>query len=199
MNKYSIALLILILSTLLNACNEKTSRIVVGWSSMGDLVMRNDSVEVGSIRKGLKNGDIVIANYRYDILKKRRVNSVYRIIASPGDIVKIDSIATYVNGNIVLQRYSIHTNLYVDLDSSLSKLASKINKIEFKMPKENESLPDSFPLPLVGTFTLKNHIINTKYYFLLNDDYSDIHDSRYFGLMPVDSIVGVVKKIYHKR
>lgn len=41
-----------------------------------------------------------------------------------------------------------------------------------------------------------NRIVNKDYFFLINDDINNLNDSRSFGLVPIDILLGKVKKTY---
>lgn len=46
---------------------------------------------------------------------------------------------------------------------------------------------------------IRDHIFKHNYYFMAGDNVIDSHDSRYWGLVPEEYIVGIVKYIYHGR
>lgn len=197
MNKYSKIIALFAAASLLNACNEKTTRVIVDRSAVEDVVMRNDSVDIRSVNRRIKNGDVVITTFWYDMLKKRKSNAAYRVIAGPNDNVRIDSDAVYVNGKLLLRPNENPRGVLISMDSSINPKGT----IAFRIPSKGERVNDSFRLRLMGTNNIKAtyDVIKTKYYFLFNDDFTAIDDSRSFGLVPIDSIIGVVKKVYHKK
>ncbi len=66
-----------------------------------------------------------------------------------------------------------------------------------KVPEMGDKRGAERFLPLIGYVTTPDNLIRDDYYFLINDDFFTIPDSRSLGLFPKDSIVGVVKNIYN--
>ena len=101
---------------------------------------------------------------------------------------------------------SIHESIiprYVD-GKQLDTISYFLNHYQsfmdpIRIPRIGESLDVNFFLPVIGlNKNLENkNYIKYNYYFLMGNNDNATQDSREFGLVPEDSIMGVVKHIHH--
>ena len=178
----TILLLVFGTATLLQA-------FVVPTSSMEDTVLIGDHMIVDKLAFSphsafaghllpyteVKRGDIIV--FKYPVNPKE--NYVKRVIGVPGDRIHLSNRELYLNGRKMSEPYVVH-----------------------KMPYPNE-YRDNFPLAppdgLVmerGMEMLQTNVQNGDlvvppgYYYAMGDNRDNSLDSRYWGLVPRENIVG---------
>jgi len=129
---------------------------------------------------GVKRGDIIVFRWPLDITQ----NYVKRVIALPGDRLRIVNKQVYLNGQPLAEPYKQH-------------LSSSIDPYR-----------DNFPgLPNPGVHEraremLEKHVVNGELvvppdnYFAMGDNRDDSLDCRYWGFVPRENIVGKPVIIY---
>jgi signal peptidase I len=128
----------------------------------------------------VERGDIVVFRYPVDI----RQTFVKRCIGVPGDRIRIENKQVYRNGEKLNEPYVYHKTDYID------------------------SYRDNFPgmpnvaLPRSGQEMLEEHVMNgdmivpPNSYFVLGDNRDSSLDSRYWGFVPRENIIGKPLIIY---
>jgi len=187
--EWTVTLLLLLFATATVA-----QPFVVPTGSMEDTVLIGDHMFVdklayapaGSFAKHLlpysevKRGDIIVFRYPVDI------NETYvkRVIGVPGDRIRIFNQQVYVNGAPLVEPYKVHKSGYTD------------------------SFRDFFPSePNVRLYEpalrmLRDNVVNGELlvppdnYFAMGDNRDNSSDSRYWGFVPRDNIVGKPIIIY---
>jgi signal peptidase I len=183
----TILLLLFLTTTLVQA-------YVIPTGSMEDTLLIGDHLLVdklayapsGSISAALlpytevKRGDIIVFRYPVDISQ----TFVKRCIGIPGDRIRIINKQVYLNGVKLDEPYTYHKTDYID------------------------SFRDNFPgEPNVhvedGAYDmLSNHVVNGElvvppgHYFALGDNRDASLDSRYWGFVPRENIIGKPLIIY---
>jgi len=121
-----------------------------------------------------KRGDVIVFRYPMDI----RQNFVKRVIGAPGDHIRIVDKVVYVNGKALTEPYTQHIDPRV------------------------EPYRDNFPSQPYGPVTdraqemLANHVqsgelvVPAENYFAMGDNRENSLDSRYWGLVPRENIIG---------
>jgi signal peptidase I len=121
-----------------------------------------------------KRGDVIVFRYPMDI----RQNFVKRVIGVPGDHIRIVDKVVYVNGKALTEPYTQHIR------------------------PEMEPYRDNFPSEPYGPVAyraqemLANHVRNgelvvpSESYFAMGDNREDSLDSRYWGFVPRENIIG---------
>jgi signal peptidase I len=167
---------------------------VIPTGSMEDTLLIGDHLLVdklayspsGPISKHLlpyvpvKRGDIIVFRYPIDI----RQTFVKRAMGIPGDRIRIENKQVYVNGVKLNEPYKYNKTDYID------------------------SYRDNFPsepnvhLPTPAEDMLANHVKNGEVivppdsYFAMGDNRDSSLDSRYWGFVPRDNIIGKPLIIY---
>lgn len=167
---------------------------VIPTGSMEDTLLIGDHLLVdkltyapaGPISKHLlpysevKRGDIIVFRYPVDI----RQTFVKRVIGIPGDHIKIVNKQVYLNGKPLTEPYKYHKTEYLD------------------------SYRDNFPgepntrLAESGVEMLTKHVVNGEVvvppncYFAMGDNRDSSLDSRYWGFVPRENIIGKPVIIY---
>jgi signal peptidase I len=174
---------------------------VIPTGSMEDTLMVGDHILVdklayappGVISKYLlpyeepKRGDIIAFRYPADISQL----FVKRIIGLPGDHLKIVHQQVYINDRKLVEPYVYHKNGYLDPYRDYFPSA----------PTSTELTPDSKRDALLRDM-LQHHVVNGEVvippnsYFAMGDNRDNSEDSRYWGFVPRDNIVGKPVLIY---
>jgi signal peptidase I len=167
---------------------------VIPTGSMEDTLLIGDHLLVdklayappGPISKHLlpysdvKRGDIIVFRYPVDI----RQTFVKRAIGVPGDHIKLINKQLVLNGKRINEPYVYHKTEYID------------------------SYRDNFPsdpnvhVPEAAQDMLEKHIQNGEvvvppgYYFAMGDNRDSSLDSRYWGFVPRENIIGKPLIIY---
>ena len=128
----------------------------------------------------LKRGDVIVFRYPVDI----KQTFVKRLIGLPGDRIRLIDKQLFLNGKPVFEPYVYHSTDYVD------------------------SFRDNFPgapnvqLAPSATDMLQNHLQNGEVvvppdsYFAMGDNRDYSLDSRYWGFVPRQNIIGKPLMIY---
>jgi signal peptidase I len=138
--------------------------------------------------KNIKRGDVIVFKYPKDLTK----HYVKRAIGLPGDHVKIIDKQVVVNGKPLLEPYKIHK-------SPPGSYADPFR--DFFPPKPHpgriyRSLDDEDPY-WYEDFTKNGEIVVPEgHYFAMGDNRDNSADSRYWGFVPRDLIVGKGLIIY---
>jgi signal peptidase I len=121
-----------------------------------------------------KRGDVIVFRYPMDI----RQNFVKRVIGVPGDHIRIMDKVVYVNGKALTEPYTQHIDPRIEpfrdnfpsqpygpvADRAQEMLASHVQNGELVVPAEN--------------------------YFAMGDNRENSLDSRYWGFVPRENIIG---------
>ncbi len=167
---------------------------VIPTGSMEDTLLIGDHLLVdklayapaGAITKNLlpyseiKRGDIIVFRYPVDI----RQTFVKRVVGIPGDHIKLENKKVFLNGKMLQEPYKFHKTDYID------------------------SYRDNFPgdpnvrLYEPAQVMLEKHVQNGEVvvppanYFAMGDNRDSSLDSRYWGFVPRENIIGKPLIIY---
>jgi signal peptidase I len=179
---------------LLFATTTLVQAFVIPSASMENTLLIGDHVLVdklvyapaGAISKHIlpyrpvRRGDVIVFRYPRDISQ----DYVKRAIGLPGDHIRLVNKQLMLNGHLVNEPYAIHRTTYID------------------------SYRDNFPstpdvsLPPSALDMLQNHVVNGEVVvppnciFAMGDNRDDSLDSRYWGFVPMENIVGTPVVIY---
>ncbi len=122
----------------------------------------------------VKRGDIIVFRYPPNI----RENYVKRVMGVPGDRIRIVNKKVLLNGKMLNEPYTQYARPYVDPFAD-------------NFPSEPNVLVDSMALDM-----LQNHVENGEvvvpagHYFAMGDNRDNSADSRYWGFVPRENIIG---------
>jgi signal peptidase I len=131
-----------------------------------------------------KHGDIIVFRYPVDISQ----TFVKRVIGVPGDRIKLVNEKVYRNGVLLNEPYVYHKLAYPD-------------PYGVNFPAEPPSYSDPARNPFLRDM-LEKHVVNGEIvvppdtYFAMGDNRDNSLDSRYWGFVPRDYIVGKPLLIY---
>ncbi|HCC57021.1 MAG TPA: signal peptidase I [Solibacterales bacterium] len=167
---------------------------VIPTGSMEDTLLIGDHLLVdklayapaGAISKNflpytpVKRGDIIVFRYPVDIQQ----TFVKRCIGVPGDHIRLLNKQVYLNGHLLNEPYVVHKSSYIE--------AYRDN-----FPGE----PNSMISPDAVTMLEKNVVngevvVPPDHYFAMGDNRDSSLDSRYWGFVPRENIIGKPLIIY---
>jgi signal peptidase I len=128
----------------------------------------------------VRRGDIIVFRFPLDL----RENYVKRVIGVPGDRIRIAAKQLYLNGRPVREPYKVHKSDQFD------------SYRDFFPSQPNTALPPP------AREMLERHVVNGEivvppgHYFALGDNRDGSLDSRYWGFVPRENIVGKPWLIY---
>jgi signal peptidase I len=128
----------------------------------------------------VKRGDIIVFRYPVDI----KQTFVKRCMGVPGDRIKILNKQVYLNDVALDEPYKVHMTDYID-------------SYRDNFPGEPNVPVDRFALDM-----LQNHVVNGEVvvppnsYFAMGDNRDSSLDSRYWGFVPRENIIGKPLIIY---
>ena len=127
----------------------------------------------------IKRGDIIVFRYPVDISQ----NYVKRVMGVPGDHIHLENKEVFLNGKKLVEPYARHirpyTIPYADDFPSIPPGA----EVSYK---ERERAQEMFAQNVVNG----ELVVPEGYYFAMGDNRDDSADSRYWGLVPRDNIIG---------
>ena len=167
---------------------------VIPTGSMEDTLLIGDHLLVdklayappGAISKYLlpytevKRGDIIVFRYPVDI----RQTFVKRVIGVPGDRIRSEKKQIFLNGKALTEPYKYHKSEYID--SYRDNFPSEPNMRLFEP----------------GDRMLRENVVNGEvvvpngHYFAMGDNRDSSLDSRYWGFVPRENIIGKPLVIY---
>ena len=130
--------------------------------------------------RDVHRGDIIVFRYPLNI----KEDYVKRAIGVPGDHIRLVDKQLILNGHAVKEPYVVHKTTYVD------------------SYRDNFPSQPNSPLPASAMDMLENHVMNGEvvvppgYIFAMGDNRDNSSDSRYWGFVPRDNIVGTPLVIY---
>ena len=204
MNKKITALLIiLVLATLAVLISLKNFNIPSG--SMIPTINPGEMVLINKINYGLKlpftdsvlfpsklsRGDIVVFVYPNNERdpSKRGLYYIHRLIGLPGDEIDLNGRNLYVNGEKVPIEY---VGTYLDesyggqYDEYEENLFGDEHTVIFRKGKENTNRGSYIPVTKVPEGSV----------FVMGDNRDNSQDSRFWGFVPIENIVGKLFYIY---
>jgi signal peptidase I len=134
-----------------------------------------------------KRGDIFAFHYPADISQL----FVKRVIGLPGDHIKIVNQQLYINGKRLVEPYVHHSSKY--LDPYRDYFPSSPNGMDLTPDSKRDALLRDM---------LQHHVVNGEVvvppnsFFALGDNRDNSEDSRYWGFVPRENIVGKPVLIY---
>jgi len=180
---------------LLFATTALVQAFVIPSASMENTLLIGDHVLVdklvfsppGSVSRRLlpyrevRRGDVIVFRFPLNI----KEDYVKRAIGVPGDHVRVVNKQLMLNGHLVTEPYVQHRSPYMNP-----------YRDNFPANSGDESLPPS------AIDMLRNHVENDEvvvpagYIFAMGDNRDDSADSRYWGFVPRENIVGTPLIIY---
>jgi signal peptidase I len=128
-----------------------------------------------------RDGDIIVFRYPVDITQ----TFVKRVVGVPGDRIKIVDQQVYRNGVKLIEPYVVHKNPYPDSFRD-----------NFPNSEPNLMLMDRAREMLANNVVNGQVVVPPDSYFAMGDNRDNSLDSRYWGFVPRDNIIGKPLIIY---
>jgi signal peptidase I len=155
---------------------------------IGDFLLVNKQSQPSNSAAGMlpaasiHRGDIVVFHYPID----PSIHLIKRVIGLPGDHLKLRNGRVYINGTELTEPYAIYRPAGPDsFRDNFPRLQNADPDIDSRWWIRMRSLIDNGEL-----------IIPADNYFVLGDNRNDSEDSRYWGFVPRETIVGKPFLIY---
>lgn len=135
----------------------------------------------------IERGDIVVFHYPLD----PRVHFVKRAIGIPGDHIRLVNRTVFVNGVPLVEPYARHVRPH--------NPSSPEDIFRDDFPRLNEivhGLVGEWPQQMKKLLENGQLIVPAGHYFVMGDNRDDSSDSRYWGFVPQENIVGRPLVIY---
>jgi signal peptidase I len=128
----------------------------------------------------VKRGDIVVFRYPADV----RQTFVKRVIGVPGDRIRIAGKEVFLNGRRAEEPYKFHKTPYID-------------SYRDNFPSEPNTRVDVRALDMLERHTSNGEVVVPPgAYFVLGDNRDSSLDSRYWGFVPRENIIGKPLLVY---
>jgi len=136
-----------------------------------------------------KKGDIVV--FRYPV--NPNINFIKRVVGVPGDHISYINKQLWVNGQIITK-----TNLGPVYDSDLKDDISNpaTNKPILYKTTNGDIAHYVYNFPWRESVSFKDLVVPKGNYFVMGDDRDDSEDSRYWGFVPEQNMVGKAVMIW---
>ena len=155
-------------------------------SSMVPTLERGDFILVSKFSYGLRlplsnyefvgfrrpdYGDVIVFNFPMD----PRIRYIKRVVGKSGDLISYTNKTLSINGRPVSEQLIDNRLDYQDFEETLGERTHRLR--EYKFLDNHELHDDSWIVP-------------DKHYFVMGDNRDNSNDSRYWGFVPHDQLVG---------
>jgi signal peptidase I len=179
---------------LLFATTFLVQAFVIPSASMENTLLIGDHVLVdkliyampGAVSKHLlpyhdvRRGDVIVFRYPRNVAE----DYVKRAIGVPGDHIKLVNKQVWLNGHFVNEPYAIHSSPYMD-------------PYRDNFPNGGETPTDPGAIYMLQHYVTNGElVVPANYVFAMGDNRDDSLDSRYWGLVPRENIIGTPIIIY---
>lgn len=154
---------------------------VIPTGAMEDTILIGDHLLVPRIWARVPaRGDIVVFPYPVD----HSQTFVKRVVGTPGDRVRIVNKEVYLNGNKLTEPYAFHKSSYID-------------SYRDNFPSDPNVRVDQRATEMLRHHVAKGEVeVPPNNYFVLGDNRDSSLDSRYWGFVPADEVIGEPWIIY---
>jgi signal peptidase I len=131
----------------------------------------------------VRRGDIIVFRFPYD----DHVHYVKRVIGLPGDHLRIVNQTVYIDGKPLSEPYAVHNEVYDPFGESFPPLDRVLLQ---------ERLRPEWAAQIGDYIHGNSLVIPPNRYFVMGDNRDDSSDSRYWGFVDRDAIMGRPMFIY---
>lgn len=171
------------------------SMVRVPTGSMRNAIQPGDRLVVSKLAQEIKRGDIVMFKYPED----PNIRYVSRVIGLPGETIEIRKNKVFINDNeLAERRVMIDSDIDYENPSKPFKELSVEGEGNYTVYcfAEDETEEDLFPGTQAPFGVREPYRIPNGEYFCMGDNRDDSHDSRYWGTVKTELIVGKPLFIY---
>jgi signal peptidase I len=131
----------------------------------------------------VRRGDIIVFKFPYD----DHVDYVKRVIGLPGDHLRIIDQLVYIDGQVLSEPYVIHGETYDPLGDNFPPADQTLLQ---------DRLRPEWAAQIAGYINRGSLVVPPDHYFVMGDNRDDSSDSRYWGFVDRDAIIGRPMLIY---
>jgi len=131
----------------------------------------------------VRRGDIIVFRFPYD----DHVHYVKRVIGLPGDRLRIINQVVYIDGKPLSEPYAIHSEAFDPLGDDFPSLDQALLQ---------DRLRPEWAAQIGNYIERGSLVIPPDHYFVMGDNRDDSSDSRYWGFVNRDAIMGRPMFIY---
>ena len=186
----------LALFVLLNALNFNVGAFEIPGSSMEYTLLVGDHILVSAEMESIphwmrllpshviKDGDILVFRATFE----PNVYQVKRVIGVPGDHLRLESGALIRNGNRVSEPYAVHQG-----NGGYNPFRDNFPAV---FPSPTDSVTAKWKSELASYIQNDELAVPSRSYFMMGDNRDVSYDSRYWGFVPQENIIGRALIIY---
>ncbi len=175
-----VVLIVLLIRTFLVQAYNIPSGSMKPTLLVGDFILVNKLVYRFS---SVQRGDIVVFKWPVD----PRIDFIKRVIALPGDLVEVTNGKVYINGQELPSKL-----LGEEVEDGFKKLV-----FEETLPNGVKHKIALYEEPILPRRDMPPTIVPEGHYFVLGDNRDNSEDSRYWGFLPKENIVGKAFVVYY--
>lgn len=184
MKTYKYIFFIFLISIIIQSCNSSSNTFRIYSSGMYPNLTEGQYVNIEKIKdnKQLDYGDIILCSVR-NYTSDDNMTVVSRIIGLPNDTIEVNHDICTINGETnkyVMKEKSYFSDGYWTYDMYEETLPNGKNISILISKNLNELKPIKIILP-------------PEMYYVMGDKRSDSYDSRSYGSISIDQIIGIIK------
>lgn len=196
-SEWTVTILILLFGT-----TTLMQAFVVPTSSMESTVLVGDHMIVdklayapaGAISRYLlpyrdvRRGDIIVFRWPPD----PRQNYVKRVMGVPGDHIRLDNKQVILNGKKLVEPYTQHITPNIDpyRDSFPANSAGVADRLKMNGSESDVAMAQGLSTMLSRNIVDGELVVPPGYFFAMGDNRDNSLDSRYWGFVPRENIIG---------
>ena len=128
----------------------------------------------------IQRGDVIVFRYPLDLSEAY----VKRVVAVPGDRLRIEDKQVYLNGRAIEEPYKVHKTAYID-------------SYRDNFPSEPNTVIAARALQMLRDHARGGElVVPPESYFAMGDNRDLSSDSRYWGFVPRENIIGKPLLVY---
>ncbi len=152
---------------------------------------------------GIHRGDVIVFEFPgepNEVLPVRNLFLVKRCIGLPGDTIDIANGTVHVNGlnaqNLHKASKDFPTTVVPSKGMTINLDSTTLIKWKVFIRREGSSVEQRGNIILIDGQELSSYVVKKNYYFALGDNINNSSDSRMWGFIPEENIVGKAMVIY---
>lgn len=158
---------------------------------MAPTLIPGDHVLVNKYKQNIEYGDVIVFIYpnAENEPSKKGIHYIKRVVGKPGDSIDFEGRNLVINGELINLTNPIHTKterLNVDVLEFEENIFGISHKVQYKEDKQATTKGEYLPVDRIPDGQV----------FVLGDNRDYSKDSRYWGFVPTENIIGKAYKIH---
>jgi len=173
--------------------------VKVPTGAMLNTVLIGDHLLISRRVNNLKRGDVVVFRYPKD----PSISYIKRIIGLPGETILIRSPKVFINGQELPEKHLLVSSSFDDYAASLSIIETKQSPLQATYQVYYSEYDTNEEELLENVLMGQKFAVNEAFqipqdqYFVMGDNRDNSQDSRYWGTVPKDYIIGRAGFVYY--